>query len=106
MMLGMNTAVGVVALASGIALTLTAIAALVRVVRGPTILDRIIASDVLVTTLMLVAGADMVIRQHTHSIPLMTVLAATATLATIAVARFVKRSSTQSNIKEGGKTHV
>ena len=106
MIVAMSLAVGVVAFAAGIALTLTAIAALVRIVRGPTILDRIIASDVLVTALMLAAGADMVIRQHTHSIPLMTVLAATATLATIAVARYVKRSSTQPTIKEEGKSHV
>ena len=78
---------------AGLGLTAAALAAIVRIVRGPTILDRMIASDVLLTTLMLVAGADMVIRNHTDTIPLMTVIAATATLATIVVARFVKRRS-------------
>lgn len=71
--------------------TVTAGAAVVRIVRGPTILDRMIASDVLLTTLLLVAGADMVLRGHTDSIPLMTAIAATAVLATIVVSLYVRR---------------
>ncbi|GAA1624202.1 monovalent cation/H+ antiporter complex subunit F [Leucobacter chromiireducens] len=82
-------------IAAGVGLTLTALAAIVRIVRGPTILDRMIASDVLLTTLMLAVGTDMVVRGHTDSIPLMTVIAATATFATIVVARFVKRRTEQ-----------
>lgn len=72
-------------------LSLTALFALVRVVRGPTILDRMIASDVLLTTLMLAVGADMIFRGHTDTIPLMTVIAATSIFATITVARYVRR---------------
>lgn len=82
-------------IAAGLGFTVTALACLVRIVRGPTILDRMIASDVLLTTLMLAVGTDMVVRGHTSSIPLMTVIAATATFATIVVARFVKRRSDQ-----------
>lgn len=76
-------------------LTITALCAIVRIVRGPTILDRMIASDVLLTTLVLAAGADMAIRGHVDSIPLMTGVAATAVLATITVARYVKRRAVQ-----------
>lgn len=79
----------------GLSLTFTALAALVRIVRGPTILDRMVASDVLLTTVMLALGADMVVRGHTDSIPLMTAIGATATLATIVVARFVRRRADQ-----------
>ncbi len=75
----------------GAGLTFTAIAALLRIARGPTILDRMIASDVLLTTVMLALGADMVARGHIDSIPLMAAIAATATFATIVVARYVKR---------------
>lgn len=74
-----------------IGLTATALCVLVRIVRGPTILDRMVASDVLLTTLMLAVGTDMVLRNHTDSIPLMAAIAATAVLATITVARYVKR---------------
>lgn len=89
-------------------LTATALAAVARIVRGPTILDRMIASDVLLTTLMLAVGADMVLRGHTDSIPLMTVIAATAVLATIVVARYVRRRARMPEPKAKGKgaSHV
>lgn len=99
-------------IASGIGLTVTSLAALVRIVRGPTILDRMIASDVLLTTLMLAAGMEMVVGHHTESVPLMTVIAATATFATIVVARFVKRRaalqiSSDPGLQQGeGAPHV
>lgn len=65
--------------------------ALYRVVRGPSILDRMIASDVMLTTLILVVGADMVINNHTRSVPIMLVLSAIAIFATVAVARYVSK---------------
>jgi len=66
-----------------------AVLALYRVVRGPSILDRMIASDVLLTTTMLVVGAEMVINGHTNNVPVMLALAVIAIFATVAVARFV-----------------
>lgn len=81
----------VAVVATILGLTVTAVFAIIRIVRGPTILDRMVASDVLLTTLLIVAGADMVLRRHTENIPLMTAVAATAVLATIAVARYVRR---------------
>jgi len=72
-------------------LAVTACSAIVRIVRGPTILDRMVASDVLLTTLMLAIGTDMALRGHLGSIPIMVAIAATAVLATIVVARYVKR---------------
>lgn len=62
-----------------------------RILRGPSILDRMIASDVLLTTLMLVVGAEMVYNGHTRTIPMMLVLASTAIFATVAVARYVSK---------------
>lgn len=87
----MSTIEIAVAIAAGLGFTVTALCALVRIVRGPTILDRMIASDVLLTTLMLVVGVDMVLRGHTDAIALMTALSATAVFATIIVARYVRR---------------
>ena len=99
-------AIGAAAVILG--LTATALAAVARIVMGPTILDRMIASDVLLTTLMLAVGADMVLRGHTDSIPLMTVIAATAVLATIVVARYVRRRARMPEPKAKGKgaSHV
>ena len=76
---------------TGVLFTVAALLTLYRIVRGPSILDRMIASDVLLTTLMLVVGAEMVFNGHTRTIPLMVVLASTAIFATIAVARYVSK---------------
>lgn len=65
---------------------------LARLIAGPTLIDRLIASDVMLTTLILVVGAEMVVSGHTRTIPLMVVLAATAILGSVAVARFVSRA--------------
>ncbi|MBK0419235.1 sodium:proton antiporter [Leucobacter sp. CSA1] len=99
----------VVGAALGIAAT--ALCALVRIIQGPTILDRMIASDVLLTTLMLAVGAEMVVRGHTETIPLMIAIAATSVFATITVARYVKRrgaSPSGSSPERGGEgtSHV
>ena len=75
----------------GAVFTAAAILAVLQVVRGPSILDRVIGSDVLLTTLMLVIGAEMVVNNHTRTIPIMLVLAATAAFSTVAVARYVSR---------------
>jgi len=77
--------------AAGVVFTVAAILGVVQVVRGPSILDRVIGSDVLLTTLILVLGAEMVVNGHTQTIPIMVVLAATAAFSTVAVARYVSR---------------
>ncbi|PRY69020.1 multisubunit sodium/proton antiporter MrpF subunit [Glaciihabitans tibetensis] len=78
----------------GLLFSVGALLALYRVVAGPSILDRMIASDVLLTTLMLIVGAEMVYNEHTRTIPVMLVLAATAMFATVAVARYVSKQDT------------
>lgn len=68
-----------------------AIVALVRLVRGPSILDRAVASDVLLTEVMCLLGAEMVINQHVRTLPVLLIIAAIGVFGTIAVARFVAR---------------
>lgn len=70
---------------------LAAILTIIRIVRGPSILDRAVASDVLLTEVMCVLGAEMAINGHTRSIPVMLIIAAVGVFGSIAVARFVAR---------------
>lgn len=84
----------VVVMAVGIALVLVLLGAALglavfRIVRGPTILDRMIGSDVVLTTALIVIAAAMVIRRDLTGIPVLVVIAATSVFATIAVARAV-----------------
>ena len=81
----------VLALVAGAVFAAAAAATVVRIVRGPTILDRMLASDVLVTIVLLVVGAEMVVNRHTGSIPIMIVLAGSAAFSTVAVARYVSK---------------
>ncbi len=49
------------------------------------------ASDVLLTEVMCVLGADMAINGHTRSLPVLLIIAAVGVFGSIAVARFVAR---------------
>ena len=67
------------------------ILAIVRMVIGPSILDRAVASDVLLTEVLCVMGAEAVIDHRADTLPIMLAIAATGVLGTVAVARFVAR---------------
>lgn len=71
-----------------------AIAALLtlwRIIVGPSILDRAVASDVLLTEIMCVLGAEMAINQHTRTLPVLLIIAAVGVFGSISIARFVAR---------------
>ncbi|MFS0894851.1 monovalent cation/H+ antiporter complex subunit F [Microbacterium sp. 179-I 3D3 NHS] len=68
-----------------------AVLAVIRIIRGPSILDRAVASDVLLTEVMCVLGAEMAINGHTRNIPVLLIIAAVGVFGSISVARFVAR---------------
>ncbi|MGM7670758.1 monovalent cation/H+ antiporter complex subunit F [Microbacterium sp. A93] len=70
---------------------LAAILAVFRIIRGPSILDRAVASDVLLTEVMCVLGAEMAINGHTRNIPVLLIIAAVGVFGSISVARYVAR---------------
>lgn len=70
---------------------IAALLCLIRIIRGPSILDRAVASDVLLTEVMCVLGADMAINGHMRNIPVMLIIAAVSVFGSIAVARYVAR---------------
>lgn len=77
----------------GIAAVLT----IYRIVRGPSILDRAVASDVLLTEVMCVLGAEMAINHHTRSLPVLLIIAAVGVFGSISVARYVARRDNQTS---------
>ncbi len=68
-----------------------AILCMIRIVRGPSILDRAVASDVLLTEVMCVLGAEMAINGHTRNIPVLLIIAAVGVFGSISIARYVAR---------------
>lgn len=68
-----------------------ALLCVVRIIRGPSILDRTVASDVLLTEVMCVLGADMALNGHTRNVPVMLIIAAVSVFGSISVAKYVAR---------------
>lgn len=62
-----------------------------RIILGPSILDRAVASDVLLTLVMCALGAEMAINGHTRSLPVLLIVAAVGVFGSISIARFVAR---------------
>jgi multicomponent Na+:H+ antiporter subunit F len=96
----MSPAVVVMGVAVALVLALlgaTLALAVFRIVRGPTILDRMIGSDMVLTTVLVVIAAAMVIRQDLTGIPVLVVISATSVFATVAVARAVTPSADPSD---------
>ncbi len=77
-----------------IVFAVAALLALVRIVTGPSILDRAVASDVLLTEVLCILGADMVINHHIRTLPILLIIAAVGVFGSIAIARFVARKDT------------
>ncbi|RRJ88384.1 sodium:proton antiporter [Gulosibacter macacae] len=74
-----------------------AVLALIRIVRGPSIVDRMAGSDTLLTVLICVLASEMALNGHLNTLPLLIALAMTASIGTLAVARFVSRVRRQSD---------
>ena len=87
----MTVLIGVL-LSLAVATTWLAALAVHRIVRGPTILDRMIGSDMVLTTVLVVIAAAMAVQRDLTGIPVLVVIAATSVFATIAVARAVTPS--------------
>ncbi|RFA09189.1 sodium:proton antiporter [Subtercola boreus] len=79
----------VVIVIAGLLFGAGAVAALWRIIRGPSALDRIIASDVLIATAMCAVGAEMAINRHTDNLPVLLVLALFTVVGSVSVARFI-----------------
>lgn len=83
----MNVMLTIIMVVFGVAAILT----MIRIVVGPSILDRTVASDVLLTEVMCVLGAEMAINGHTRNIPVLLIIAAVGVFGSISVARYVAR---------------
>jgi multicomponent Na+:H+ antiporter subunit F len=79
----------VIGILAGAMFAVGAIAALVRIIRGPTVLDRALATDVLLAIAMCGLAAEMAVNRHTDTLVVLLVLALFAIVGSIAIARFI-----------------
>ena len=81
----MIVTVGVVATAL---LAVGALLAVVRIERGPTMLDRTVAFDVLTTALVGAIAVEAAISRRTESVPILVVLSLVGFIGSVTIARF------------------
>lgn len=79
----------IVSVIASLMFAIAALCAVYRILVGPSVLDRVIASDVLVATLICALGAEMALNRHTDTLPVLLVLALFAVLGSFSVARFL-----------------
>lgn len=70
-------------------LTFAAAGAIYRLGRGPSLLDRVLAADVLLVIIVSAVAVDAVYRHSTDSVPLMATITIVGFVGSVAVARFV-----------------
>jgi multicomponent Na+:H+ antiporter subunit F len=81
----------VVVLVCAVLLAAAAILAVVRVERGPSMLDRTIALDVLTTTLVAFVGLEAAWSRRTDTIPVLVALSLVGFVGSVTIARFASR---------------
>ena len=75
----------------GAILVISVALALIRIIRGPSIIDRVVASDVMLATILIGLVFEMVVNKHTSTMPIVLVVSMFGITGTIAVARFMSR---------------
>ncbi|MGW1988845.1 monovalent cation/H+ antiporter complex subunit F [Embleya sp. NPDC001921] len=68
-----------------------AVAALVRLVRGPSTLDRAVAVDMLLAVMLAAIAAEATLNRHTTTVPVLLALALVGFLGSVSIVRFSAR---------------
>ena len=81
----------VITWAIGISLVVAALLTVVRIITGPSVLDRVVGSDVLVSIVVCGLGAETALVEGTSTMPLLISLSLVGFMGSVAVSRFVAR---------------
>jgi multicomponent Na+:H+ antiporter subunit F len=72
-------------------LSVSALLALFRIVRGPSLLDRVVATDLLLAVIVGSVGTEAAVNRHATTLPILVVLAILGFVASVGVVRFAAR---------------
>ncbi|MDQ1060692.1 multicomponent Na+:H+ antiporter subunit F [Arthrobacter globiformis] len=74
---------------TAVALALAAAGAIIRIARGPSLLDRVLAADVLLAILGAALCIDMAVNRHLNNLMLVVAVSVIGFIGSVTVARFV-----------------
>lgn len=77
-----------VAVVCAVMLVTTGVLCLVRIVRGPSMLDRTVAADVFVAACLSAVGLEAAVAGHTDTAPVLLALALVGFLGSVSIARY------------------
>ncbi len=92
----------VIIVVTSVLLAASVLLALYRVVRGPSILDRMIATDVVLASIMCGLGGFMALSGRTDLLPVLVVLAMLGFVGSVSVSRYVTKSDSMTSGAETG----
>lgn len=72
-------------------LSVSALLALFRIVRGPSLLDRVVATDLLLAVIVGSVGTEAAVNRHATTLPILVALAILGFVASVGVVRFAAR---------------
>jgi multicomponent Na+:H+ antiporter subunit F len=73
-------------------LTVAALLLVARISLGPTMLDRVVALDVLVAVVICGLALEAAVRRHTTTLPILGVLSLLGFVGSVSIARFTRGS--------------
>jgi len=82
---------------TAVALALAAAGAIIRIARGPSLLDRVLAADVLLAILGAALCIDMAVNRHLNNLMLVVAVSVIGFIGSVTVARFVADRREQPN---------
>ncbi|MFB9377171.1 monovalent cation/H+ antiporter complex subunit F [Kineococcus gynurae] len=68
-----------------------AVLALVRAAKGPTMLDRVVALDVMVAIVIIALALEAAVNRHSTTLPVIVVLALVGFVGSVSVARYAAK---------------
>ena len=74
----------------GVVLSLAAFGAILRMIKGPALLDRVLAADVLLAVVAAALSIDMAANRHTNHMALIVAITLIGFIGSVTFARFVQ----------------
>lgn len=96
--------VEVAALVIGGILSAAALLVVLRIIRGPTVLQRVVAMDVLVSIVVCGLGLEAAVNRHSTTLPILISLSLVGFVGAVSVARFVARDVDEATRGDGRPT--
>jgi multicomponent Na+:H+ antiporter subunit F len=69
----------------------TALLALIRLYRGPSLIDRVVAADMLLATMVGAVGAEAAVNHHATTLPVLVALSMLGFVGSVSLVRFAVR---------------